>query len=226
MIPRPETADVFARLAQLLLDRQQIHEPQRPLNVVDLCTGSGPIPILLKHLLGRHVTVSGYDYSEPAIDLARENIALNKCDVQVHRADIMRDDFPSTVKSDVAGKVDLIVSNPPYITAEEYRSIPVSVRDWEDPAALLGSVTTDSTGLEFYERIAELLPPLSTGANLEEAGWTGIPRVAVEIGHKQGSQVQEIFKGCDLQTEVWKDQHGRDRMVLGWSQSFRDSVIP
>lgn len=174
--------------------------------------------MLLKHLMRDQIRVSGYDYSGPAVELARENIALHNSDIKVHQADIMQDDFFSTVMSDVGGRVDLVVSNPPYITASEYRSLPASVRDWEDPAALLGSEAPDSAGLEFYQRISSLLPEVLTqGNDLEVAGWTVIPRVAVEIGHEQGEQVQQILEqGGMARTEVWQDQYERDRMVVGW----------
>lgn len=217
LIPRPETAEIFTRLAQILLQRSD-ESPSRPLSILDLCTGSAPIPILLRHIMGQRVRVSGYDLSASTIALARENIALYKSDIQVHRADIMRDGFASTVISDMGGRVDLVVSNPPYITASEYRSLPSSVRDWEDSAALLGSTAPDSPGLEFYQRISKLLPDLVAGENeLQEAGWAGIPRVAVEIGSGQGEQVQRIFKEGGLgRTEVLQDQYDRDRMVLGW----------
>lgn len=164
------------------------------------------------------VRLSGYDYSESAIKLARENIAHYNTDIQVHMADVMSHGFASTAISDMGGPVDMVVSNPPYVTASEYSALPSSVRDWEDSAALLGSTAPDSAGLEFYQRITNLLPELLTDeTDLKEAGWSGIPRVAVEIGSGQGAQVQQIFKDGGLtRTEVWQDQYDRDRMVLGW----------
>lgn len=164
------------------------------------------------------VQLSGYDYSDSAIKLARENIARSKFDVKVHVADVMSDGFTSGIISDMGGRVDIVVSNPPYVTASEYSSLPSSVRDWEDSAALLGSTAPDSAGLEFYRRITDLLPGLLTDEkDLRDAGWEGIPRVAVEIGSGQGAQVQQIFTDGGLKrTEVWQDQYDRNRMVLGW----------
>ena len=217
LIPRPETAEIFTRLASLL-ETHDAKTTSRPLCVLDLCTGSAPIPILLKYLMRNRIRVSGYDYSDSAIELARENIALHDLDIDVHQADVTSHDFTSTLISSMAGRVDLVVSNPPYVTAGEYRTLPPSVRDWEDPAALLGSPSPDSSGLEFYHRITNLLPELLTDEkDLEDAGWAGIPRVAVEIGSEQGEQVQQIFQeGALTRTEVWQDQYHRDRMVLGW----------
>ena len=217
LIPRPETAEVFGRLASLLSPPES-RTPSRPLIVVDLCTGSAPIPLLLRHHLKDHIRVKGYDFSQPAIELARENIGPTGLDIEVNHADILDESFADTVNSDMDGRVDLIVSNPPYIPLAEYRELPSSVRDWEDPAALLGDLPGGENGLRFYERIAELLPTLmSSRKDLEINGWGGIPRVAVEIGSSQGMDVMSILRAGGMgHTEVWQDQYDKDRMVVGW----------
>ena len=217
LIPRPETAHIFGRLATLLGTCQSANA--RPLSTIDLCTGSAPIPLLLRHCLGNRVRAKGYDFSQAAIQLARENIVSTGLNVEVARADILDESFVNTVKSDGGGRVDLIVSNPPYIPLNEYRELPASVRDWEDPAALLGDLSgCGESGLRFYERIAELLPALlNSKKEVEDTGWRGIPRVAVEIGSLQGTDVMNILRGGGMnRTEVWQDQYGKDRMVIGW----------
>ena len=169
--------------------------------------------------MGDRVRVKGYDFSRPAIELAKENISSTGLDVEVKHADILDESFPDTVKSHMDGRVDLIVSNPPYIPLAEYRELPSSVRDWEDPAALLGDLPGGESGLRFYERIAELLPTLLSSSNeLEINGWGGIPRVAVEIGSSQGSDVSSVLRAGGMgYTEVWQDQYNKDRMVVGWN---------
>jgi HemK-like putative methylase len=213
LIPRPETADVFTRLAELLRANSATYT--RPLCIIDLCTGSVPIPLLLKHDLRDLARITGYELSENAIELAKENIKLTNLDIDVHRADILSPDFAPGVL-DKVGKVDIIVSNPPYIPQAEYDVLPSSVKEWEDPAAFLAA----RNGLNFYERIAELLPSLLTSREeMESAGWTGVPRVAVEIGHQQGPDVSDIVQGGGMKrTEVWQDQFGTDRMVVGWDK--------
>lgn len=189
---------------------------------MDLCTGSGCIPLLLKRGLGANVRVHGYDLSSDAIQLAQDNILDTGLDIEVRQADIFEPDFVSRVLNDAGGRVDLVVSNPPYITAEEYRDLPLSVRDYEDPAALLGDRTTGNKGLAFYERIAELLPHLLTNKmELGTARWSDspIPLVAVEIGSEQAADVQDIFHSAGMgRVEAWDDQYNRPRMVLGWAQ--------
>ena len=217
MIPRPETAEIFGRLASLLSPEGRT--PSRPLSVVDLCTGSAPIPLLLRHHLGDRVRVKGYDFSQSAVELARENIGSTGLDVEVKLADILHKSFAETVISDMDGRVDLIVSNPPYIPIAEYRQLPSSVRNWEDPAALLGDLPGGESGLLFYERIAELLPTLlSPRKDLEIKGWGEIPRVAVEIGSLQGGVVSSVLRAGGMShIEVWQDQYDKDRMVVGWN---------
>jgi release factor glutamine methyltransferase len=202
-------------LAELLRTKQT---SQKPISIIDLCTGSAPIALLLKHDLGQVANITGYDFSEKAIELAKENIGLTGLDISVQQADILERDFVPTAIRENGGRVDLIVSNPPYIRQAEYDQLPASVKEWEDPAALLGDIEGGGSGLLFYERIAELLPDLLTSSEqLEQRGWAGIPRVAVEIGHQQGVDVSSIFRqGGMRRTEVWQDQFGTDRMVLGW----------
>lgn len=218
LIPRPETAEIFTRLAHLISSCRSPSGTSRPLSIVDLCTGSAPIPLLLRHHLGQDIRITGYDLSTPAVELARENAQHTGLDVRLHVADIMAEAYPTQVIADTGGRVDMVVSNPPYITPDEYRSLPSSVRDWEDPAALQGDLSHGSRGLDFYERIAALLPMvLTSGSETDGVGWEGIPRVAVEIGAEQGSDVSDILGSVGMsRTEVWRDQYDRDRMVVGW----------
>lgn len=190
----------------------------RPISIVDLCTGSAPIPFLLRHQLGEDAQITGYDLSPSAIELALENAQQTGLQAKLHVADIMSDDFSSRVLGDTGGHIDVLVSNPPYITHEDYRSLPSSVRDYEDPAALLGDTGSGVRGLEFYERIARLMPcMLAEEAAVQAAGWNDLPRIALEIGAEQGSAVRDIISGAGLsRVEVWQDQYHRDRLVVGW----------
>ncbi|BEJ16141.1 hypothetical protein CspHIS471_0507460 [Cutaneotrichosporon sp. HIS471] len=195
LIPRPETAHIIERLASIL--------PSRPLRVLDLCTGSGCIPLLLAHLRP-DLTAVGVDISPDAIALSNENIAALGMGerVRVVQADILSLSFPDFVREEV-GKVDLVTSNPPYIPQVEYDALPLSVRAFEDQRALLAPAPPGGEdGTAFYAHIAKIAPSL-----LREG--EGV-RVAVEIGAGQGRAVAAILPG---HTEVVQDQYGRDRMV-------------
>ncbi|CAK9781245.1 S-adenosyl-L-methionine-dependent methyltransferase [Cutaneotrichosporon oleaginosum] len=191
LIPRPETAYIVEHLASLL--------PSRPLRVLDLCTGSGCIPLLLAHLRA-DLTAVGVDVSPDAVSLAKENIAAMGMEGRVRtvQADILAPDFLQRIEKEV-GPVDLVTANPPYIPQAEYDALPPSVRAYEDRGALLAG---GEGGTAFYAHIAAIAPSM-----LREG--PGI-KIAVEIGAGQGQTVASLLPG---HTEVVQDQYGRDRMV-------------
>ena len=153
LIPRPETEDWTIRLAELLSPPPS---STRPLKVLDLCTGSGCIPLLLCHLWPpgtAHAT--GVDISPSAIQLASDNAAL--CNIPLRTdsgpnaqrpieqkqntfAPVLADLASPTFAQDarLEPPYDLITSNPPYIPRDEYERLPASVKDFEDERALLG----------------------------------------------------------------------------------------
>lgn len=223
-------------MTDLLADviRKHAVEARRPLRILDLCSGSGCISLLLKHRLGSAIDISGADISPHALSLSRENAETLDLDVKFNHVDVWRD-------ADVRGlgKVDLLVSNPPYIPRAEWDQLDKGVREYEDPGALVGDPDElpgaetaatigrsmrgppDGRGLAFYRRIAEILPTILTSqAEVQASGWAGIPRVAVEVGHDQANEVSHIFgkarEGSVLRTEAWQDQYDIPRMVVGW----------
>lgn len=210
LIPRPETAFIFEKLAErILAARDRI---ARPLTVLDLCTGSGCIPLLLSSLLGNTLGAAyGVDINPHAIALSRDNIAsVGDRNVQVLQADILSPTFVSDLRERIGGvPIDIITSNPPYIPLEEWEALPASVKEYEDRLALVGGpVSGIGDGVAFYAHIAKLAEEILR----PEPGLDGhVPRVAVEIGAKQGSMVAQLLPGM---TEVVQDQYGLDRMVL------------
>lgn len=213
LIPRPETAFIVEEVARRVRAARAAHMgPVRPLNVLDLCTGSGCIPLLLSRLLGDAVgSVIGVDISGDAVALARDNIAaVGDTRVRVIQADMLSPDFVARLAREAGGTpFDLITANPPYIPADEYAELPRSVRAYEDRGALLaGPVEGVGEGVAFYAHIARLASHVLAPA---ESVPQGMPRVAVEIGAEQGEAVSRLLLG---NTHVVKDQYGLDRMVL------------
>ncbi|TBU47633.1 S-adenosyl-L-methionine-dependent methyltransferase [Dichomitus squalens] len=229
LIPRPETEDWTIRLASLLTP-----SPARPLKVLDLCTGSGCIPLLLCHLWppgSAHAT--GVDVSPAAVRLATDNAALcgipppslgpdaargpppapalpQKNTFTALLADLTRPTFAHDPR--LAPPYDLLTANPPYIPRAQYERLPASVRDFEDVRALLGETpecADGSTGLGFYYRIAELV-----GAHglLRRGGGT----LALEVGDGQAGDVVRIVEGRARVSEidVWRDPWGKARVVF------------
>jgi len=168
-IPRPETEELLERALGLV-------ERDRDLACLDLGTGSGVIAVSLAKYLPR-MKVTAVDLSTEAIKLAQENAELN--DV-VDRVDIVHSNW----FENIAGKFDLIVSNPPYIPEEEMDDLPAEVREHEPHRALNG-------GKGGMEEIAKLV------SGLKEHMRTGATAL-FEIGDGQGTMVGEEMKGAGL----------------------------
>ncbi|ODN76632.1 hypothetical protein L202_05279 [Cryptococcus amylolentus CBS 6039] len=222
LIPRPETAHIFTLLSSSILSSvpslTSRDRPSSPLTVLDLCTGSGCVGLLMAHE-NLMAEVTGVDNSPAAVALAGANVRDNELG---ERVDIRYGNVFGLPQGLLGGKgkVGVVVSNPPYIPLHEWEQLPKGVREYESPAALLGDGKKAGEGLAFYERIAEILPELlQSEEEMEGKGWKGIPRVAVEVGLGQARKVEEIFKKSEVvgRTEVWKDQYGVERMVVGWS---------
>lgn len=179
--PRPET-EVLVALAL-----------ERPFTkMLDLGTGTGCI--LLSCLGGMpFATGVGTDISPDALAVAEEN--AQSLDL-AKRARFAQSDW----FSNVSGRFDLIVSNPPYIAAEEMADLSPEVRDWEPHSAL----TPGGDGLDAYRAIAR-----GAGARLMAGG-----RLLLEIGPTQGAAVAALLRaqGFD-RVGVRQDLDGRDRVV-------------
>lgn len=162
--------------------------------VLDMGTGTGCIALTLAaERVDAHVVAT--DISDAALAIARENAtSLNVSD---RVAFIQSDWF-----ADVDGIFDLIVSNPPYIAADEMDALAPDVRLWEPHLAL----TPGGDGLEPYRVIAA-----GAMAHLSPLG-----RVGVEIGPTQGAQVSALFAAAGFaDVQVVRDFDGRDRCVWG-----------
>ena len=190
LIPRDDTCAV-AELAikqALFLDK----DPR----ILDLCCGSGCIGLAVASRV-KDAKVTLADVSQDALSVAKENASLNKLTGRVRcvQADALRPAFP------FLGKFDLIVSNPPYITAKEMQELPVSVKDYEPHLALYGG----EDGLDFYRAIAENFAPA-----LKPGGF-----LCFEFGMGQGDDVCRILRDNGYTIlERTRDYNDRERAVL------------
>lgn len=183
LIPRSDTE----RLCELAIERaRQVVNPR----VLDLCCGSGCIGVALAHEVeDAHVTA--VDISDAALLVSRENARRNGVSA---RYVALRGDVCSRPQHHL-GAFDIIVSNPPYITADEMRGLDPSVRDFEPEQALFGG----EDGLDFYRTICskwgELLVP--GGMLLFECGYRQAAEVAgiLENNRFAGIGVTEDFSG-------------------------------
>lgn len=181
--PRPET--------EALIDLALI-EPFA--DVLDLGTGTGCILVTL--LAERPEAIGiGTDISEQAVLVAGDNADRHGV---TDRLILPLSDW----YHDVGGRYDLIVSNPPYIAANEMADLAPEVRDHDPRIAL----TDEADGLTAYRKIAAGAPD-----HLRPGG-----RLLVEIGPTQGAVVSELFHAAGLEeVAVHPDLDGRDRVVAG-----------
>lgn len=204
------------------------------LKLLDLYTGSAPIPLLMRRLLPDDWRTFGVDLSEKAVALAMDNVDFvsgqlptPKPATQIWQADIMHPGFSSDTTARLNGKCHILTANPPYIPYDQYVNLSHGVRAFEDVNALLGdggpsAPLTDrrGDGLSHYRRIAALIPELLVEKqNMAGTGLESAPRIALEIGWDQGVAVQEILMAANAgvsRTECWKDQWGQDRLVVAW----------
>lgn len=180
LIPRNDTET----LCEQALARMQGRE-----RVLDLCTGTGALAIAIAlQFPGAQVTAA--DISADALAVARRNIADTGARVTLRQGDLF---------AAVAGeRFDIIVSNPPYITAEEMADLQPEVR--REPAlALYGGLD----GLDFYRRIAREAPDY-----LSPGGW-----LLLEIGSAQAEAVSALLAKRFEALAVYPDMQGLPRAV-------------
>ena len=184
-IPRPETERLWERVVELIGN-------DAPGVIVDVCTGSGNLALGLKHTYPR-AAVFGVDISVDALALAVENAEKTGLDVTWLHGDLF-----APLPQELRGEVDLVVSNPPYVAAGAFDSLPEEIRDHEPLGALIAGPAGDET----LARIAR-----------EAARWVrpgGL--IACEIGADQGERAQRLFSAFDVRVE--QDLSARDRFVF------------
>ncbi|MDT2747258.1 peptide chain release factor N(5)-glutamine methyltransferase [Vagococcus fluvialis] len=185
LIPRPETEE----LVELILKDNY----QENLEVVDIGTGTGIIALSLS-LENPTWKVTGLDISKEALKIATKNNQALEGQVHFLESDVLSK-FPKNKK------IDILVSNPPYISYDEWEEMDESVREYEPKQALFA----ENNGLAIYEKIAK-----ESTTVLSETG-----RIYLEIGYLQGESVSQIFKEAypTKSVRVIKDLNGQDRII-------------
>ncbi len=189
LIPRQET-EVLVEKALPFLNERSV--------VIDLCSGSGCIPIAIAKK--SKADCCGVEISKAAISYFEENVKLNNTEnkVRIVEGDVLNPTRETLIL--LPRQADLITANPPYLTAEEMESLQKEVRR-EPELALYGG----KDGLDFYRIIFEKWKPLLKPKGI----------FAVETGDKQGEKVKEIMTAAGFEAQVFKDYGGTPRVVLG-----------
>ena len=165
LIPRSET--------EWLVEYVLKNYADRPIKVLDLCTGSGCIGIAVKKLLPQ-ATVTMVDISALALDVAKKNAEQNETEVTIEKWDILQG-IPFFLEKE---RFDVILSNPPYIKSEDLKDLQPEVQ--KEPALALDG---GADGLLYYHALAK------TWSNLLKDGG----ELIIEAGEDTAPQVKEIF---------------------------------
>jgi release factor glutamine methyltransferase len=180
LIPRPETEELVLWILE--------HEFN---SALDIGTGSGCIPIAIKK--NKNVEISAIDVSEPALLVAKENAKKNEVKINFLKQDILI--------TDNLERVDVIISNPPYVLEKEKDLMLSNVLDNEPHLALFVS---NKNPLLFYKKIAEL-----SYACLSKNGL-----LFFEINESFGIEIIELLKCIGfVDIELKKDINEKDRML-------------
>ena len=190
LIPRPETEILVETIIKNTDEKGVI-------NILDVGTGSGNIAVALaKNLLNSRII--GIDKSNDALVTARKNSKLNNVNTQINfiENDILND------QNNFGKKFDIIVSNPPYVSNEDFQNLEPELNEYEPSMAL----TDFSDGFIFYKSISEKAKNI-----LDAKG-----KLFFELGAGQSKKVNEIMKSnnfCDI--KIVKDYQNHDRVIWG-----------
>lgn len=188
LIPRPETELLVEKAAEIINSSRK-----EKVEVLDLGTGSGNIAVALA-AFAKSAYVTSIDISNDALAVAKANAERNHAsNITFLQADMLTDFLP--------GKTfDAIVSNPPYIAAEEFSQLQPEVRDFEPRIA----TTDDHDGLTFIRRISQL-----ASQKLHPGGF-----LLMEIAYNQSEEARRIAGVAGLKNvEVFADYGGNPRIL-------------
>ncbi|WDF46348.1 peptide chain release factor N(5)-glutamine methyltransferase [Chryseobacterium sp. KACC 21268] len=176
-----------------------LHRSKTAIKILDIGTGSGIIPIVLKKYFPE-AEVSAIDISNDALEVAKRNAEFHRTKINFIHQDYLNKVFESAeTDSEI---YDVIISNPPYIGIEENPEIENSVKGFEPNLALF-SPTSDA--LIFYKKIAK-----DCKKHLAENGL-----LFLEINQKLGKETLELYQQGFSEVELLRDISGNDRIIFG-----------
>ncbi|WP_294241379.1 peptide chain release factor N(5)-glutamine methyltransferase [uncultured Chryseobacterium sp.] len=191
LIPRPETEELLEFAIKKI--RHYELSGREYLKILDIGTGSGIIPLVLKKHFPQ-ARVSSIDFSEKALETAKRNAEFHRLNINFIHADYLNFTLDETF--------DIIISNPPYIGIDEEYEIEHSVKGFE-PMMALFSPTSDA--LIFYKKIAE-----DAKLHLLDNGL-----LFLEINQKLGLETLTLYMNDFSEAQLIKDLSENDRFVFG-----------
>ena len=202
LIPRPET-ELLVDVG-LIIANERLKQVERPLNIVDLGTGSGVIGLSMAHELPLGKTkVWLTDQSSDALDVARGNlVGVGQKGGGVRLA---LGSWWNALDASLKGAIDIALCNPPYI-AHNDDEVATDVHKWEPHSALYAG----DNGLADIREVISGAPIW-----LANNGW-----LVLEIGYRQGDEVRALFENAGLvNIDIRRDLAGRDRIALAQRQT-------
>lgn len=188
LIPRPETEE----LVDLIVSRNTGKEPV----IADIGTGSGCIAITLKKEIPE-AKVYAFDVSDSALQIAMENAFLQQTEIHFEQLDIINQFLPEL-------KIDILVSNPPYISVDETPLMSAQVKDYEPHQALFAD---HQDPIWIYRKIMERSSPLLN----DGAG------IFFEINPRFDRHIVELLESNNcIRVEILQDLQGINRMAVGY----------
>jgi release factor glutamine methyltransferase len=197
LIPRPETETLVEVVIKQLANTENS-------KIIDLGTGSGAIAISLAKNL-RKAFVYATDVSEGALEVAKENALKNKVENQI---EFFHGDLFAPLKNkNLEGQIDCVVSNPPYVSKDEFERLPKEIKDYEPVVAL----ASEEEGVFFHKRIIE-----NSVDFLKKGGL-----LALETAFGQAEKVADLIRQSDNYSDIRiiKDLGGIDRVVKAIKRS-------
>jgi|694.fasta_scaffold05619_3 release factor glutamine methyltransferase len=182
LIPRNETEHIITEC----IDR--IKKSQGPLRIADVCTGSGCIAITIAKECQRMnvpASVIAIDLSPEALEIAKQNLELHK--VQ-DRVEMIQADLLEAIPDE---SCDFILSNPPYVSEEEYSKLDKSVRNYEPKMALVAG----NSGTEIIQRLVD-----QAALKLKPSGW-----LIFEHSPMNAAKCLEILSQSQTPSGPWAD---------------------
>lgn len=187
LVPRPETEILVEEVI-----KKCKADSKANLRILDIGSGSGAIAIALaKHL--PNVNIDALEYSEEAVKILKKNINFHNLSDKIS---IINEDV---YKYSPKEEYDVIVSNPPYISKNEFANLDKNIKYYEPTMAL----TDDNDGLSFYKFFAKIFHNW-----LKSDGWA-----ALEIGNGQAIILKEIFQKY-TNVKFIKDYQKDDRVLV------------
>ena len=191
LIPRPETEILVDAVISYIKESKQ-----NTWSLLDIGTGSGNIPISISNSFKdseKDIHIVAADISEKALQLAQKNID----NLKIENISLLH----SNIFDKATGTFDCIISNPPYISENEFKELPKEVRDHEPREAIFAK----EDGLEFYNKILQ-----NAEKYLKKNG-----RIFFEIGAYQKEELSKLTEQYNYKIiDIKKDYNDLDRVLI------------